>query len=75
MVVVPKGIEDVEVLQVLAFQVLRAYMVLKESRDFLDIKGYLGDPVHEGMMRYAVTKDYWVKRVSQDHQGVLVCQV
>lgn len=91
-----------EVPQVLAFQVLRAYMVRKETRDFLDIQGYLGDLVHEvrdgiyseipssfillltlnqglwdliyyyqEMIRYAVTKDYWVERVSQDHQVCL----
>lgn len=54
-VVVRKGIQDLEDPQVMVFQVLRAYMVLKETWDFLDIQGYQGDLVHE-------VRDYLFKK-------------
>lgn len=41
-VVVPKVIQDVEVLQVLASLALKAYVALKETQDILDIQGHLG---------------------------------
>lgn len=46
-VVVPKDIRDVKVPKVLAFQALRATMVLKETLDFLAVQGYLADLVHQ----------------------------